>query len=660
MDLLIEALTTRSMWPREAFIGTLRTDGRPFAYLCLTPHARLAGTEAELLGPQGRLIDPEAFRAEAAERLKTDYPDFMLRFAVESGLADLYRWQGSISWWWFTGFSENGELRVPMIPQLYWLLVIAAVLRTHPATRICFATDDPALAESLRELVRSRGLEVDEFQVAPDGPPIRPLSWRTLLSCRLRHGAVQWVNWLILRAVGLRRTARELAAHPAERVIFYSRFPVLWQLGERWRAHTYGRLPESVKVRGYAIVHASVLSLGPRGLLQELRRVRQTRAHGVVLLESLWSLQDALRVALTVGPVKRYFTWREQQAQRPIRFHGIDLRPMLLRDLDREMVSGEFAMDLGIVLGMRRLVRELGKIRCVFHTFEHQPMERALWFGVKAARSHLPIVGLQASIFTSNHLGWLFPSPEARERLVTHERISSYPLPDVLATYGANAQEAWRVRMDPQQVVLVGPVRYPDLRLDGAAPDAGAAFAQRHGLQADAEYVLVAGTSVREETHTLLEEALHLAREDPRVFLLIKFHYHCRLTKELEAMARQAGVSRYRVFDSDVHELIRASCAVLTGVSSTSFEAIVLDTMPLVYLSPGSFGPNRMLDIPEAFFFWTRYDQLLAAFRECLSKGPEYQRRTRHWPNAIEQMFYRLDGQADARLCKFLQARQIV
>lgn len=468
MELVINACTTHSACSGGELLQRHRPE--PVAYLHLAPHSH--PKEVVLHDNSTLIIDPEDFRAGAAGRLKEQYSDFTLRFAFESGFADLYRWRGKISWWWFTEFSENSPLRTPLIKLLYWLLIIEMVLDAYTITRLSFVTDDSAFAKSLRDLANNHGVEIGGAYLHTNPLPAH----RTDLKARFRRS--MWLslfvnrimlllNWLIVRLARLRPSSQQWNAWKEVDVLMYSRFPVLWEQEDKgMRERMYGDLPSLLEAQGHSILYGAILSLNPYRLLRHLSIVRkQIRANNVVLLESLWSLSDVIRICFNFGPMWRYPLWRRQQNQQPICFAGIDIRSLLLRELDSEVTGREFSTDLGIYLAIRKLLVKLKRTRCVFHPFEYQPMERAVRFGVKDTDQEVSVVGLQTGIFPSNQLGFLFPSDRTQQFAIQKGGgLDQFPLPDILVAYGRLAYDVWCERVGSDRVVLAGPVEFRRLR----------------------------------------------------------------------------------------------------------------------------------------------------------------------------------------------------
>jgi hypothetical protein len=66
------------------------------------------------------------------------------------------------------------------------------------------------------------------------------------------------------------------------------------------------------------------------------------------------------------------------------------------------------------------------------------------------------------------------------------------------------------------------------------------------------------------------------------------------------------------------------------------------------------------LDIREATFLCRDTASVLDAMDACINRSPAYWERRRAWPDALEKMFYRLDGRQNERFLDALRARGVL
>jgi len=322
--------------------------------------------------------------------------------------------------------------------------------------------------------------------------------------------------------------------------------------------------------------------------------------------------------------------------------------------MDRSALSGEVLFNEAIIAGFRRLLQAQGLPKVVFHPFEYQPMERAVAAGVRASGA-IPVVGLQTGLFTSNQLGLALAADELRRSSTESSRA---PAPDVLAAYGELPYAIYVNRLGRERVCLSGAVRYP--RLGMAESFDAATFQNEHALPADAKFIFVATPAAQDEALPMLAAAFAVAAETPNAFLLLKFHYHLLLHREVSQLAAEYRNPRYRIFDGDLYKLMRLAPVLIVGGSSISIEALALGTMPVVYVPPGEMSFNPILEVPQAVFLWHTAQELKCALRSCLSKDSAYEARRKMWPQAVAAQLFKLDGLANERLFEFLRERHVL
>jgi hypothetical protein len=173
-------------------------------------------------------------------------------------------------------------------------------------------------------------------------------------------------------------------------------------------------------------------------------------------------------------------------------------------------------------------------------------------------------------------------------------------------------------------------------------------------LPEKALFIAVTTSSTRDDSIPLLAAAFQLAAELPDAFLLIKFHYHLPLFREVEGLAERHQCRRFQIFQSNLHDMLKLSPILLTGASSCGIEAMLLGCMPLVYHSPVDMLPDPMRDVGKAVFYWTNLDEVRQAVRSCMERDAEFVKRRSEWEWAIQEQLSPLDNQTNARLYQFL------
>lgn len=625
--------------------------------------------------PDGGIpVDLTLFADGAYERIRERYPSFAYDFARTTGLLDLPGWSEMVAAYWLIPFSERSALRTHMIEDLYHLLLLDAAIQKHRPAELHVMTDDERLGWVIARMAATHGVSVSSAAVpgslasaASEDPISLAQVWHRIL--RLTRGILRVVRgrWRLLRTQWkarrlLRGQAVEVMDDRAGEdrlVAFYTRYPVLWErFAGGLRERNFGTFPDYLARNGFKVVYPAVLSANWEETQPNFKAIRsEARDLGVVFLEPLLSVWEFFRVYMNVSHAFRYLLWRWRNAREPVCFDGIDVRELLLRELDPEFLYGtELLTNCGRAYAFRRFCRMYSP-RVIFHPFEYQPMERALWAGVRAAGTNTTIVGTQGGMFTSNWLGFFYaPGEVAVAGAIPKKRQS--PLPDYVVAYGSLSHAVLARQYDPDRVLLPGAIRYPDIQANSGDTQPS----DRSSLPdlPDGTRILVACSASREETSLLLRAAADLARARPDVFLLLKFHFHNPMHADWESLARALGLSRYRICDTDLADLLKESRAVLLGSSSVVVEAIALGCMPVVFQPPDRYSYSPALDMPEAVFLCSDLFMVARSLEECMERTGGYWERRRTWPEALEKMAFRLDGCQDERLLAQLRERSVL
>jgi surface carbohydrate biosynthesis protein (TIGR04326 family) len=232
------------------------------------------------------------------------------------------------------------------------------------------------------------------------------------------------------------------------------------------------------------------------------------------------------------------------------------------------------------------------------------------------------------------------------------------PLPDYVAAAGTVFKEALSRQYVPDRVLLTGAIRYPEIQLSYAPGNDGVV-----GLDdRNAVKILVVGSMVRNETLTLLRVSAEIARTRPDILLLLKFHYHLPLHEEWNRLAAEYGCRRFKVYESNLTALLKvADAVILPATTAVVVEAIALGCMPVVFQNNTEYtGFCPAMDIREALFLCDEISGFVDALNHCLNRTQAYWERRQAWPDALEKMFYRLDGLQNERLFEALRSRGVL
>jgi surface carbohydrate biosynthesis protein (TIGR04326 family) len=342
-----------------------------------------------------------------------------------------------------------------------------------------------------------------------------------------------------------------------------------------------------------------------------------------------------------------------------VSFGRWDVTSLWRVELTRSLTNLELPNDLLLRQAMRRLAR-MYRPKVVIHPCEFQPMERAIWAGLKGTQTRS--VAFQHATVSSNTLMYFFAEEEIETALAGKDPLAT-PLPDYYLTTGDWPLEIMRAAGFPTaRSAVVGAVRYNGLRLEQGSNADKTGLRARLGLPIEATLVLVATSSDWEDSLALLDALASAQALLPASFaFLFKCHYHCRVEGEIRRLFSQVDRKRWRIVDvdADLHAHIRASDVVLLTNSTTGLEAMALGCPPVVFDNRAVVNIGPLGDLREAALFAHTPLELAKSLQAALE--PTVRARLEAaWPGALSQTFHKLDGQAPARFLAFLEERALL
>lgn len=553
--------------------------------------------------------DLPSLRDEAAAIIKRSYPGWLDGWAKSSGAMTLAVWEGELSWWWYGALSERSPQLSVLIHQLHRLVLLRLMLRRRRTQTLTWYDTS---SEMLRAVERVAAAEGCAAVLARVGKPPREERIPAAIAARLAA-----VLRDLARCVAARLMGGKGRAGLEAKVVGFTRFPVLWErTGEVWRERMLGRLPELLEARGMPIAYAALMVGSPRAWLRNGKAWRAAiREKRIRLLNAYATAGDVFTALAPVRLWWRYWRWRRTGAPWQSKFEGLDVGGLLRAAMDQNVLDANLGINRLIARALPRLLSRSPNVRHLVYPFEFQPMERAASIAAQAA-GEIKVVGLQTGLFTSGQMGCIPRREELRLTAADRKTPERAPVPDLVAAYGRLPFRIFADALGAERVVEVGATRYGGLAEFAAVPYESAKMRRALGIPERACHVLFAATALPEEALPMVHAARTIAAARPDVFLSFKFHYHLQLDALVARLLAGVADGRWKIFDSDLHGLIRASDYVVTGASSVAYEALVLGRRPLVYLSSAAFHCNPAAETPSAFSFWSSSGELLTLLGE--------------------------------------------
>jgi hypothetical protein len=597
------------------------------------------------------------------------YPGFLdeiVRQPIEKGtsLLELLSFgEGSV--WWFTDTAEKSPLRTPFLNKLYNLTVVEKILSRDCWNQIRLCLDDRVLAECIESGLRQRGLPVEVLPLKRPPFSVRyywlrvksDCFWFRLIALRVMFAIQTIGNWITLLALGMRRKS---VMKPPTAVIF-SGYPALYSnpYSRHPRERNLASLIPPLRQRG-PLWQVVLLYLWPWQLLRRRSQISSAFAEEQILpLLMFNTMKEWLGVFFGPALLSRQWKYGRLRFNLKAYFYNWNVSSLWRAELDRALTSPELLSNLLLCSAMRRIARTYHP-RIVIHPCEFQPMERAIWAGLKGTETRS--VAFQHTTVSSNTLMFFFAKSEIQKALSGEDKLAT-PLPDYYLTTGDWPLEIMRDAGYPaERSAVVGAVRYNDLRVDSGGDREKAAIRRQLGLPVIGKIVLVTTSSNRADCMALLEMlAAAIPYLEDSFLFLFRPHYHLRIESEAPEMFAMLAPEYWRAIDVDVplHEYLRASDAVLLTNSTTGLEAIALSCPPIVFDNRSILNIGPLGDLRDAALFAHTPKGLAEAIQAALDPATVDGLRSA-WPAALSRTFHILDGRADTRFLDFLEEKDLL
>jgi len=210
---------------------------------------------------------------------------------------------------------------------------------------------------------------------------------------------------------------------------------------------------------------------------------------------------------------------------------------------------------------------------------------------------------------------------------------------------------------NPKDIVITGQPRY-DL-LANRKFDKDKVF-KEFDLNPNKKLVLLTTQPMRfwggEGKEALIRGVLLAMKELTQYQLLIKLHpmeekeynFYARITKEI-------GVDAKIVYDADIYELINACDVMVTGFSTTVFEAVILDK-PVITINL-THKPDLMPYAESGIAVGvSRVEDIKPAIKKALENTGLRKRLEKNRKKFIREHLYKIDGKSTERVVNLIEA----
>ena len=567
--------------------------------------------------------------------------------------------------WWFLEISEKSALRGPVLNQLYAVALVEETVDNGCYDEVWICLRDDLLSVTLSAI--RCNCPIVQIREPDTDTPIAKLKRKlsrafglSFFSRQLRSFLATLVQALAIRATGIGRG--DSVCQGA--VMLFTRFPTLWRDACKPTAwdSMHGHLAEELR----CVTPVQYGALLETGLVDTLRHRRAIlgfiRRHGVVILNRYWHLWDLLD---QLSPARLARLLRVGLRFVPcvnVRFGRTDVSLLVREEIKRSLCSAELFGDELLFRAVSRLSR-LGAIRCLIHSAEFQPYEKALWYG---AGRDMRTIAFQHSTIGKNKLQYYFAPGEIQKALRQNGADGNMPLPDFVYVSGRFPHRVMLQNGFPEgKLAVCGAVRFqylsavssyareaPSLRERMEIPGAARVLLLTLGLQrADESMELV---------NTLLEAMADCAED---VHAVIRCHPLARVDGLIrEEAGRRLQGHRLRVSSPDepLLTLISLSDAVILPSSTTALEAAAVGKPAVIFEDVSRFPLGPVGDISRIGIVVRSSDEMAAAIRKVLAGGAPVEQLVRSGRKELSDVFSYLDGTASTKFVELMRSHDLV
>ncbi len=622
---------------------------------------RLYGASIRSEADTSRLMDEAVPRArERFTRFCAEWPTRPL--IGGKGFKELFVREG-LSLWWLCELSQKNTEARPTFGYLCELEALRSALASGGYSEVVLLVKNPDLIQVFRGLCRTMGARTVTrrwYQQRGAGGLVA-----------LLIGRVKWYVHDAASSIAARRLPRrpQGGGRPAAEetagagtIAFYTWYPAQWA---QWRGalrdRYYVHLPEVLGERGgWTPVYAcSVPSSGPRDLLRNWRRIAKeedgTEAGTRDFLERYTTPWRVTQLYSAVGPALRYLwlEWFTPSFKASFRYEDVNIFPIARHDVRGSMIR-DLPRDLLLAERVRQFVRA-ARPDWLVTILELYVTGRAITWGVRRAGIGTQVIGFQHSPVNPNQLFYRYRPEELGADHHDGAALArlTMPIPDLFVLHGLDAKRMLEASGVPSaRLRLCGSPRFDDL--PGYREERLArrdALRARLGAPSGMRLVLVAGVVWPGATEDLLRLCGEAAAGRQDVMLIVKAHPLCRVSeRRIAALVGARGSVRWMCSEEPLNLLQAAAEAMVTGNSTSDVEAIAIGC-PVIRVRLGDVDSSPASEVPGTALTVRTAGELAEALRRVFTG--EF--KAEGWPGLVEDVFYRLDGQATQRFLEVLE-----
>ncbi|MEN6318269.1 MAG: hypothetical protein ABFD82_05890 [Syntrophaceae bacterium] len=561
---------------------------------------------------------------------------------------------GGRNLWWYLGISEKNIWNDLLVHRLYAIFRLLLVCDVKNYQEAYVYVNDSLLRDTLQSFLSARKISVKECQsnsstIRRRGSFFFTFAYFRQVCCEL----AKTILIIFLLKISQIKTNHEIKPGT---IGFFSTYPDWWKnpFSDDAANMFFNKIPDEL-AKKQPVRH--IIWLMPWQVLFKRRKdiLSFLKKHSATILEGTLKPTDVFSFLNLTIFWKCLKSFRRSK-RIPVDLKGIDISALIQEPLLQSLTSPTLFNCLIMDRALGRI--PLQNLALLFFRLEFQPLERAILYNCKKKTK---AIGFQHSALGKNFLNYVFVPGELGYHWEHRDTADTMPLPEyILTSGGMGIKYMMRAGYPEDRLAIGGAVRFSPLYDYIRNIPSKEILRKRYNFVLDRKILLIAPSPILQETECMLDDLLEAVGEKSSGFhLIIKCHpdaiKSADYMKRIRELIKKKGESiSSEVIDRPVslNDYIALSDAVLLSGGTVALEAMLLGSVPIIYVNEAQFSHNPMTEYPETVIFVDGCESMKRALA-LITDGVALDKLHLSWDRPIRDMFGAVSGNPEE---KFLSA----
>lgn len=595
------------------------------------------------------LIDTKEYSVVANDLMRNDLPEVIWGYAKSSSFINIKLIFEKIKLWWFLPFSEKSSLRVPIVEKIYQALIYEQLLSDIRFDKVYLYCEDKQINQIFSMVSLSNNVMLKLVGTNKSNQLIPVNYFFKSIFSNIKKSLYFFCSWLLIK-VKTRAVKKDVFRGKKDAAILCSLYPAYFEENkpELLKESLFNDFPEELAKKNEAYIYISQNMYGISDILKvDFQELRQKK---VVLLDEYLSLMDVVKVMTSFMSIVFVLVWALRKSKNESEYYGIQIDELFKEELLVEALSWSSVFNSLIAMyGINSFLNDNPGVNKVFYTFEYQPRERAILYGVDMTDKKINVFAVQANVMIKNHLNWFFCEDEIHN---ADNNITAI-MPEYLCVYSKKDKDLFSIIEHKSNLKVIGGLRHNSYSKKSPKDINIKLFKKSHGFECFDNVLLLTLSVSKAESLFLLNLVFSVISSISQYFVIVKFHPLNNMSNELFSITSKYGVRDFKVINDDLSKLIAVSNIIVQPSSSVAVISIIMNKMPIILFDNTNFIPFTMRDYLDSAFFIKNATEFKSALNSCYTKDNNYLSKLETWPQLIRDLIDKNDGEASKRLYDF-------